>query len=141
MSTHFKLFKKWVTLLKLHNQWDSIWHNTVVFETSVMIFWWYCVFLNVWVCFFMKQYKKSIWLVQVMKKFRNIWKSIEVTIFFRIVHSYMLIFYLQCFYTMAWTTVKLNNNRKEKTNLLAVAGNTEKRKKLFLKFSWIGWWP
>lgn len=30
---------------------------------------------------------------------------------------------------MAWTTVQLNNNRREKTNLLAVAGNTEKQKK------------
>lgn len=45
----------------------------------------------------------------------------------------MLIFYLQCFYTMAWTTVQLNNNRQEKTNLLAVAGNTEKWKKNILK--------
>lgn len=30
----------------------------------------------------------------------------------------------ECFYTMAWTTVQLNNNRQEKTNLLAVAGQS-----------------
>ena len=35
--------------------------------------------------------------------------------------------FLQCFYTMAWTTVQLNNNKLERTNLLAVAGNERER--------------
>ncbi|XP_078338442.1 leucine-rich repeat and WD repeat-containing protein 1-like isoform X2 [Crassostrea virginica] len=30
----------------------------------------------------------------------------------------------ECFYTMAWTTVQLNNNKQERTNLLAVAGQS-----------------
>ncbi|XP_061179671.1 leucine-rich repeat and WD repeat-containing protein 1-like [Saccostrea echinata] len=30
----------------------------------------------------------------------------------------------ECFYTLAWTTVRLENNKQEKTNLLAVAGQS-----------------